>query len=446
MSVIAGFRRLITAVTATLIASGLATAANATDTYDLATRQLSIPSVTIGSATYTNMVVTVGGIVTPPSGTSPASPQDSYNPVNGELTVPAVTVNGTIYYNAVVTVQSLDSVSSVQGADTYSSSGLSIPSIQVGTTIYTGVVVTVGSIVSQGGGMPNATADSYNPSNGQLTIAAVQVGSRVYTNAVIKVGSIKSVASSYPSVPSADLQALAVAYVSIVGATEVTDLAGIAAGFAPCNSGSESYDSTTNVQSFSACVTAYTPGSTFSGTLTPSLSPGFGILDVASTASLAIICTTPVATSFAVNGSDVTTANLIETLSGTAIQGQASLSALNLYAGNSSEFAYSTFTMRFVRSLQGGTVTTSVSQVDGAIDFDSNISYLLTGLSAIAWQGAGYPSSGSAQIQDTLATVWISIEFQPNGQFTYTDVLHSTQVTKHWTDADVQAAIAFVTH
>ena len=192
--------RSLIATTALLVGTP---AAFATDVYNPANRQVSVPTLTVGNATFTNAVLTVGTIVTQPSGTSAKGTRDSYDPATGYLTVPAVTVGGSTFFNAVVTVSGLDSAGTVTGADTYDGSALTIPSIQVGNTIYDGVVVAVASIVSHPGGMPTALADSYNPSNGELTIPAVQVlGGSAYTNVTIKVGAIKSIVSSHPVPPA----------------------------------------------------------------------------------------------------------------------------------------------------------------------------------------------------------------------------------------------------
>jgi hypothetical protein len=161
--------------------------------------QLSIPSLSTGSATLSNVVLTVGSIVAGPADTMPYTSVDSYNPTNSQLTVPTVMAGGATYYNVVVSVGSGPvSIGSVSGADTYSGGELTVPSVQVGADVYTGVV-TVGRIVSVAGGMPNASEDIYNPANGELSIPAVVAGGKVYTNVTITVGSIIS-ASATPGI------------------------------------------------------------------------------------------------------------------------------------------------------------------------------------------------------------------------------------------------------
>jgi uncharacterized repeat protein (TIGR03803 family) len=172
------------------------------DSYNPASRQLSIPTldiVNIGEPLiYSNVVVTIGSIVTWPSGQMAQTNVDTLDASTGELTVPAVMVDGATVYNAVVTVAAFDSIGSESApdADPYNGSVLTVRRILVGNTIYNNVEVTVGSIVSVAGGWPATSADSYNPSTGELSMPAVQYGNRVYANVVIRIGAIRSIASS----------------------------------------------------------------------------------------------------------------------------------------------------------------------------------------------------------------------------------------------------------
>jgi uncharacterized repeat protein (TIGR03803 family) len=179
----------------TLGLAGLGSA-QAYDTY--AGGLLSIPTLQVGPVTYSDVVVQVGAIVTPPNGISANGNIDTYSPLNNQVTVPTVIFNGGIYYNVVATVKSLVSIGGVSGADTYAGGQLTLPAVQIGGAIYTDVVVTVGTIVSHGGGMPQSTLDTYAPSSQQLSMAAVQVGSTVFTNAVITPGHIVSVGGQLP--------------------------------------------------------------------------------------------------------------------------------------------------------------------------------------------------------------------------------------------------------
>jgi VCBS repeat protein len=155
--------------------------------------QLTLPAVTIGNATYSDMVITVGHIVSGPTGTAPESSGDIYNPATTQLTVPEALVGATTYHNVIITVGSLVSIGSIDGADAYDGTYLSISSVQVGGTVYSNAVITLGKLISVAGGMPTAVRDQYDPATRQLLIPAVEYGGNVYTNVTITVGTIVSV-------------------------------------------------------------------------------------------------------------------------------------------------------------------------------------------------------------------------------------------------------------
>jgi hypothetical protein len=189
-----------------LTSLGGALSARASDTYDPATRLLTVPRLSIGVASYANVVLQVGVIVTPPTGQKAVGIEDTYDPATGHLSVPAVSINGQTYYNAIVTVDHLVSVASVTGADTFSFGQLSIPLLRVGTQVYTNVVlnVSLNNVVRVGGGLPGLVEDQYDPATCALTVAAVSraagLASTVYTNAVLQVTpkNIVSIGSSGP--------------------------------------------------------------------------------------------------------------------------------------------------------------------------------------------------------------------------------------------------------
>jgi hypothetical protein len=180
------FRHVRLVLAAVLSLAGAATA-YATDSYNTSTHVLTIPKVAIGAATYSNMMVNVGTIVSPPSGTSPNSSEDSYDPASGQLTVAAVKVGSNTFFNAVVNVTGMVSVGSVTGADTYDGTHLTVASVQLANAAYTNVVLAVGfsNIVQLAGGMPTAGQDQYNAALSRLFIPAVQVGSTVHTNVTL---------------------------------------------------------------------------------------------------------------------------------------------------------------------------------------------------------------------------------------------------------------------
>ena len=195
------------ALAAALLLCVGALAAHATDTYAPLTRQLDIPALAIGSATYANVVVTVGTIVSGPSGSAPDGSVDTYDPATGQLTVPAVQVGSTTYFNAVVTVEGPVSIGGVAGADSFNGTYLKISSVEAGGKSYANVTLAVSAanLVSVGEGLPLAAGDEFDAAAGRLSIAAVQVGSRVFTNVVIS-ANLASVVAVGPTVSLAQVQ------------------------------------------------------------------------------------------------------------------------------------------------------------------------------------------------------------------------------------------------
>ena len=184
-----------------------ATVADATDTFDPAAQQLTIPVLKVGNATFANVVVVVRDIASPPTGSSPNGSADTYDPASGLLTVQSVQVGGNTYYNAVVAVASLVSIGSVSGADTFNGTYLNIPSVSVGGRTYVNVTVTASeaNVISVSQGLPTSAVDQYDPGSGRLTIAAIQVGSAVYTNVVLA-ASLSDIVAVGPAVSLAQVQ------------------------------------------------------------------------------------------------------------------------------------------------------------------------------------------------------------------------------------------------
>jgi hypothetical protein len=194
MQRISSWRHKARSVITALLILPCTAAAYGADTYNPSNHQLTIPTLAIGNGTYSNVVITVGSVVKPPTGTSPNGNEDTYNPSNNQLTVQSVLDGNNTYYNVIVTVAALDSIGSVTGVDTYNGGRLSMPTVQVlGGSVYSNVIITAGSILSAGGRMPMNVRDVYDPQSKRLTIAAVQLGNKVYTNAIVTVGSIVSV-------------------------------------------------------------------------------------------------------------------------------------------------------------------------------------------------------------------------------------------------------------
>jgi uncharacterized repeat protein (TIGR03803 family) len=172
-----------------------AAAASAADTYNLATRQLTMSSVVIGGATYSNMIVTVGDVISGPSGTSANGNQDSYDPSTNRLTIQTVTSSSTTYHNVIATVAALVSIGGVTGANSYDGTRLHISYVQAGGAIYRDAVVSIGGVVGVAGGMPTYATNTYDPLLKQLAVPAVmdQLTNLVYTNVIVDVSAVSSV-------------------------------------------------------------------------------------------------------------------------------------------------------------------------------------------------------------------------------------------------------------
>jgi hypothetical protein len=112
-----------------LILSSISLTAYAVDTYT--NGQLSIPSVQVGPNTYTNVVVTLGTIVSIGNG-SPSGFIDTYNLTTGQLSIPSVIVGSTTYSNVVITIGSVVTT------------GAFYNTIQNNSSAATSAVVTVG--------------------------------------------------------------------------------------------------------------------------------------------------------------------------------------------------------------------------------------------------------------------------------------------------------------
>jgi hypothetical protein len=168
------------------------------DTYNLATKQLTEPELQYVNATLWNVVLTPGKVLGVAGG-APTGYWDAYAyifPTGFELLVPSVTVGATTFFNVTATIASMDSVGSISGADSYDGHYLYIPSVVVGTKRFSNAVVTIAHVDGLANGFPAAGQDTYNTANGQLSIPAIQVGEKAYTNVTVSVGSVVSVNGS----------------------------------------------------------------------------------------------------------------------------------------------------------------------------------------------------------------------------------------------------------
>jgi hypothetical protein len=91
------------------LGSLMAASAGAIDVYNPSNNQLAVAQVSVGSSVYTNVVVSLAGVVS--VGSMPAmGTMDSYNPQTQQLTIPAVIVGNLTFHNVVVNVAGVVSV------------------------------------------------------------------------------------------------------------------------------------------------------------------------------------------------------------------------------------------------------------------------------------------------------------------------------------------------
>jgi len=87
---------------------------------------------------------------------------DTYNPLNNQLTMSTVLVGIDKYTDVVVTVGSVISINSndtsiIEDTYNFSNNHLVIPSVKVGDTFYKNVVITIDKVISVGGKLPTIT-------------------------------------------------------------------------------------------------------------------------------------------------------------------------------------------------------------------------------------------------------------------------------------------------
>ena len=196
----------------------LCAAESQADTYSTAPPTLTIPSLAIGGATFSNVVIhglSVADVIAPAPvlGGTPSGSVDSYNAVSQALFIPSVTVNGgaTPYANVSVTLAGVApsqvTFGGVAGADTFGGGALSIPVVEIangplGGKTFCNVVIPAADInlnsLAVAMGMPRGAEDVYDWTSALLSIPAVYVAAtgRVYTN-------VSATLTSYAHVTSA---------------------------------------------------------------------------------------------------------------------------------------------------------------------------------------------------------------------------------------------------
>ncbi|MEK9138395.1 MAG: hypothetical protein AAB393_14820, partial [Bacteroidota bacterium] len=99
----------------TLLLVGGSVGTYACDTYDRTTNQLTFPIGAVGTTVFTNVVITVGGVVVLGGGPAGSS-YDTYAPETNQLVIPCVQVGNLTYTNVTITLGSVISVGAVHYA------------------------------------------------------------------------------------------------------------------------------------------------------------------------------------------------------------------------------------------------------------------------------------------------------------------------------------------
>ena len=82
----------------------------AADTYDATKSTLTISLVKVGETYYSDVIITLGTVVSVGSASSSYLSYDTYTAASNQLSIPQVTVSSITYYNVVVTVGNVLSV------------------------------------------------------------------------------------------------------------------------------------------------------------------------------------------------------------------------------------------------------------------------------------------------------------------------------------------------
>ncbi len=258
---------------------------------------------------------------------------------------------------------------------------------------------------------------------------------------------VLSVTAAPAGAPTTELLAFAIGFAGLQMGSALADIPAFASPFtygaAPtCATGSATVAYGTIYPTgvtFSGCTTAYNPNNAYSGTWTRAGGTG-------SASGLSVFNASPLNTTFQVADGGAFDGN--GGLTGSTLTEYLSTSALNLTVG-SHNYLLGTFTVfapggSMSRTLSGGVVTTTVPAVQGNVTFDSNTTIGLYATAPIVWQGGGYPTTGSLGL--TTSTGTLTLQFLNNGSFRIHGVVtpNVVDVTKNWTDADVQASLRYV--
>ena len=175
--------------------------AQAADTYDATKSTLTIPLVKVGETYYSNVIITLGNIVSVGSASSSYLSYDTYTAASNQLAIPQVTVGSTTYYNVVVTVGGVLSVGGTCASlAACTSSSASTDSLYYGPATYATTIQTsyIPGTLSSTSALTNRSRYLFSDSATQSTSSNyLQVGSTysATTGYTVETGNIASSAT-----------------------------------------------------------------------------------------------------------------------------------------------------------------------------------------------------------------------------------------------------------
>ena len=117
--------------------------AQAADTYDATKSTLTIPVLKVGETYYSDVIITLGKVVSVGSASSSYLSYDTYTAASNQLAIPYVTVASITYYNVVITVGNVLSVGGTCASlAACTSSSTSTDSIYYGPATYATTIQT----------------------------------------------------------------------------------------------------------------------------------------------------------------------------------------------------------------------------------------------------------------------------------------------------------------
>ena len=155
--------------------------AQAADTYDATKSTLTIPVLKVGETYYSDVIITLGKVVSVGSASSSYLSYDTYTAASNQLAIPYVTVASITYYNVVVTVGNVLSVGGTCASlAACTSSSTSSDSIYYGPATYATTIQTsyAPGALSSASALTNRSRYLFSDSATQSTSASyLQVGS-----------------------------------------------------------------------------------------------------------------------------------------------------------------------------------------------------------------------------------------------------------------------------